>query len=360
MYATFFIFLILGGFLFSKAMGKPYLFMVVLFLLIIIGFRSPETGSDTESYIRAFERMGGMRFGELQYELQRSREPLYTFLTWLCRSLTSSYVFYLFVCALFPCVAIYYILRDELKYPKDYMVAILCLFALGLFAFFVAGIRQTAAISLVFLGYRYLKKIDISFSLRPYLTGNALKFALCIAMALMFHNSSLLFLLALPFLKLKIRWWVLPVVVSLFFVGSFFKIGFIVQIAAVLFADRFATYGTVYESSQSINGFVMQFILFLICFFQYVKLREKDRTNTYLFNLVLAGMVCQSFSGMLYEMSRAAYYFSIFFLILVPRAMKEYPSSMRQLIYPGFSLLLLVYLFALATAQLPPYSSSLF
>ncbi len=361
MYAAFFTFLIFGGLFAPKSLGKIYLFWVMLLLLLIMGFRSELVGSDTLSYLAYFESMSNISLQGVEDTFAKAlREPLYYFTTWGLRQITSSTILYLFFWALFPCVSVYCILRDELTTPKDYMVAILCLFSLGFFAFFVAGIRQTAAIALVFLSYRYLQDIDISLNPFSYFKGKSLKFALCLLLAFWCHNSAILILGALPFLKVKVRWWYLPIVVMLFFVGQFFSIGFIAQVAAYVFGDTYSAYGTEYESSQSINGFIMQFILFLMCFLRYPQLRDRDRTNITLFNLVLVGMVLQSFSGMLAEMWRAAFYFSIFFLILVPRAIREYPQPLRSLIYPSFACLLIIYLFFLASAQLPPYTSSIF
>lgn len=92
------------------------------------------------------------------------------------------------------------------------------------------------------------------------------------------------------------------------------KIGFLVEMSALFFDDRFASYGTVYESSQSINAFLMQFIMFTICYFKRKELISKDRRNGYLFNIMVVGLIFQSMSGMIYEMARMAFYFQYLLL----------------------------------------------
>lgn len=287
------------------------------------------------------------------------KEPVYTFLTWLIGQYSSSQTFYLCFWALFPCVALYYTFRDELSTSTDYLIAYLCFFGLGLYAFFVAGIRQTAAMSLVLLSYQSFKHLNISLKIKDYWNFDALKVIIYLLIAYNIHNSVLLFIPILFFMKLKIRWWYIVVAVGLCFISSFIKIDVIVNIALMFFGDRFDAYGVTYESSQSIYTFLIQLILFIICFIQKDKLCTENRTNTYLFNIVMAGLLFQSLSGLLYEMARVSFYFSIFFLILVPRAIKAYPTEFKMPMYWSFGIAFLVYLFFLSESSLPEYSSAI-
>ncbi|KAA5476062.1 EpsG family protein [Bacteroides caccae] len=359
-YILFFTYLIFGTIAFGNKNNSSYLRWAMIFLAGIIGLRSTEVGVDTSGYVENFKEFSSFTFDQLLVRLKDAKEPLYVLGTWLVGCIFNSSVAFIVFWGAFPCVAIYYALKYEVKLAKGQLVSILCLFALGLFAFFVAGIRQTAAISVVLLAYRCLTKEEILWKLSFLKSKQFLSFCLLMLIAYNIHNSSLLFILAVPLLKIRVSWWYFPIVISLFFIGSFMKIGFLTEMASLFFDDRFVSYGTTYESSQSINAFIMQLILFTICYVKHEALVKRDARNGYLFNVLMVGLVFQSFSGMIYEMARVAFYFSIFAIILVPKAIDEYAPSQKVLLYVGFTVFVLIYLFFLSSGSLPEYNSALF
>lgn len=356
-YILFFTYLICGATALGNRNSSSYLRWTMIFLTAIIGLRSTEVGVDTFSYIEDFIFFSHLTFDQLLIRLKDAKEPLYVLGTWLVGCIFNSSVAFTMFWGAFPCVAIYYALKNEVKLAKGQLISILCLFALGLFAFFVAGIRQTAAISVVLFAYRYLTKEEISWKISFLKSKQFLSFCLLMLIGYNIHNSSLLFLLAIPLLKFRVSWWYFPFVISLFFIGRFMRIGFLTEMASLFFDDRFASYGTTYESSQSINAFIMQFILFTICYVKREALVKRDVRNGYLFNVLMVGLVFQSFSGMIYEMARVAFYFSIFAIILVPKAIEEYIPSEKKLLYVGFTIFVLIYLFFLSSTSLPEYAS---
>lgn len=360
-YTIFFTILILG--MFAKNSGKDsrkYLCLMMTFLLLIFALRDVSVGADTLGYTEDFQRFTHMSFAEVWHFAFTTKEPLYVLLSWIPSLLSTNYTVFLLTWALFPVCSLYNVLKMELHDSTDYMIAILVLFLLGLFAFYVAGIRQTAALSLVlFAGSKYLKT-PIKLSIKSIIKATVVyKFAAFMAFAYMIHNSSVLFLLAIPFLFVKVRWWYVLLAFGLFFVGKYIKTDQIVLLSKLFFEDRFATYGTVYESSQSLSAFIMQLILFVACFLVKDKLIKKDVQNNFFFNMLFLGLVFQSLSEMMAEMARISFYFSMFAMILVPRAFREYPSNNKKLIYPGFVVVCLYYLFFLTGSNLPEYHSVL-
>ena len=358
-YILFFAYLIFGAIAFGDKNSSSYLRWAMIFLAVIIGLRSTEVGVDTFGYVENFKEISSFTFDQLLIGLKDAKEPLYVLGTWLVGCIFNSSVAFTIFWGAFPCVAIYYVVKHDVKLVKGQLVSILCLFALGLFAFFVAGIRQTAAISVVLLAYRCLTKKEISWKLLFLKSKQFLFFCLLMLIAYNIHNSSLLFLLTIPLLKFRVSWWYFPFVTSLFFISSFMKIEFLTKMTSLFFDDRFASYGTTYESSQSINAFIMQLILFTICYVKREALTKRNVRNGYLFNILIVGLVFQSFSGMIYEMARVAFYFSIFAIILVPKAIEEYKPGQKKLLYVGFTVSVLIYLFFLSSANLPAYSSVL-
>ena len=360
-YIIFFFILILGTLVTkSRKESVCYLFMIMTLLLIIIGLRDVSVGTDTLSYTEDFMKFSHMSFSEMWKFAFTAKEPLYVIISWIPSLLSTNYTCFLLVWALFPVCSLYKVFKSELQDSKDFFIAILVFFLLGLFAFYVAGIRQAAALSLIFFaGAKYLREYNMK-DIKSAIKGKAIYcFVIIIGLAYLIHNSSILFLLAIPLVFLKVRWWYLLLVFGLFFIGKYVQIDQVVLLSKLFFEDRFATYGTVYESSQNISALKMQIILFLICFMVKDKLVRRDTQNNFFFNLLLVGLVFQSLSELMAEMARISFYFSMFAMILVPRAFKEYSTNYRKFIYFGFSVVCLYYLFFLTGSNLPKYHSAL-
>lgn len=357
-YTFYFAILIIGALLPKiKTNGKYYLFVVMTILLAIIGFRDTSVGTDTLGYTEDYFRFAQMSFSEMWAYAFTTHEPLYVIISWWPSIFSLSYSAFLLTWALFPIVSLYKVFKEELEDRVEVMIAMIVFFILGLFAFYVAGIRQTAALSLVFMSAKYLNNIQWR-GIRLFIRDkNVWSFLIILVGAYMIHNSSILFILAIPCLFFRVRWWYLLLVFGLFFIGKYVQIDQIVKLSKFFFEDRFASYGTSYESSQNSSAFFMQVVLFLICFAVKGKLVKHNPHNNFYFNMMFLGMVIQSLSGMLAEMARISFYFCMFGMVLVPRALKEYTGNTKVFLYAGFVITCLYYLFFLTGSNLPEYHS---
>jgi len=359
-YSLFFAFLIIGAlFIKGRAMSHRFLVIVMSLFFAIIGFRDVTVGADTLSYTKDFTGFAQMTFAQIWSYAMSYKEPLYVIISWLPSIITDDYILFLLIWAFFPSFSLFKIFKYELDNSKDYLIAIVVLFIIGLFAFFVAGIRQTAALSIILISYRYLSKIPTTSIRILFLSSYLYKFLLLVFIAFLFHNSSILFLIALPFINLKIMWWYIIVVVALFFIGNFISLDYIVGLSTLFFGERFEIYGTIYESSQNNTAFLIQILIFLICFVNKDKLLQRNPQNRYLFNLLFIGLFFQSMSGMLAEMSRVSFYFCIFSIILIPRSIKEFRGTRQMLVYISFLISSLFYLFVVSGSSMPEYHSSI-
>lgn len=361
-YVLFFGVLVLGGIITKDRNRVFYLFSVCLLFFLIIGLRGKTVGADTVSYIDDFKSTSMLDYEGLVKELNSSVEPLYTIITWLISRFSNSYTVYLLTWALFPAIAIFSFLRRESYRSVEILFAFISIFLLGLFAFFVAGIRQTAAISVVMISLRYLKYLHISEILHFYKDSNFFKFFICIAIAYSLHNSAVIFILLYFIKDIKVRWFYLFIPIGLYIFSSTLQLDQITILTKFLFQDRFVQYGAdYYESSVNISAFIMQSIIFMICFFKKKSLIEQDASNAMLFNMAVFGLVFQSMAGMIAEMFRVSFYFSIAYIILLPRALRLYASSIfREMVYVLFAIVSFVYLFFLSSSNLPEYKSVLF
>ena len=359
-YALYFILLTFGGIIARKRTeSNVYLLVIMTLLLAIIGLRDASVGVDTVSYIEDYGNIARLSFSEMLDLAFKTSEPLYVIVSWIPSILSLNYTAYLILWALFPVISLYKVFKRELQDGSDYFIAIIVFFLLGLFAFYIAGIRQTAALSVILLGSKFLTNISLRGFRSLFFDKNIYLFLLTIGIAFLIHNSSIIFILAIPCLLFKVRWWYVLLVVCVFFIGQVIHIDQIVILSNFLFDDRFANYGTTYESSQSVSALIMQVILFLICFCVKSKLIKQNAQNNILFNLMLLGIVFQSLSGMMAEMARVSFFFAMFAMILVPRSLKHYPTNFRKIVYIGFVAFSLFYLFYLSGSNLPPYNSVL-
>lgn len=344
----------MGLFLENKK-NLSYLGFILFLLFIIIGFRDSSVGTDTLSYIVDFKHYAKFSLPEMWNYAWKWKEPMYVIISWIPSIFSTSYTGFLLVWALFPVVSLYVTLKRELENPKDYVIALIAFFILGFFAFYVTGIRQTASLSLILLGYQYLKRIRKDRIKDILLNRNLLLFLLLLSTAYLIHNSSIIFLIALPFLFVKVGWWYLILVVGLFSIDKMVGMEQLTVLSALIFEDRFSTYGTTYESSQNLSAFIMQLILFLICFVNKNKLMLQDCDNIFLINLVFLGLVFQSMSEMMAEMARISFFFGMFYLILLPRLFKLIPKPISNLSYFTFVIVGIIYLFCLSSSNLPVY-----
>ena len=112
-------------------------------------------------------------------------------------------------------------------------------------------------------------------------SGKHFQVCLFVVLAYMVHNSSILFLIAITFLFIKVRRWYSILVLGFFFIGKHIHIDQLVVLSKFFFEERFATYGTVCESSQNTSALIMQCILFFICFALKDQLGKSNGQNNF-------------------------------------------------------------------------------
>lgn len=359
-YILFFSILALGALLNNRKSSRQFLLFVSFLLFLIIGLRSTSVGPDTPGYVEDFLHLSSLSTSQVLNLVHESSEPLYWIVSWLPSLISNSYVLYLLVWALFPAAAIYKLFAKELDNAKDYLFAFIVFFIIGLYAFFVAGIRQTAALSLILIAYPYFSGMHWKNVKSFYRDRNYIVFLIYMISAYLIHNSSVLFLIAFAGKMIKPKWWYIFLLVGALYLGLNVKIDQLTMITGFLFEDRFSQYGTTYVSELSMSGFYMQCILFMICYLKRKKLIELNKENAFLLNMMLLGIVFQSMTGSIAEMYRVSFFFSMFGMVLLPRAMALYrKTAYGTMINISFVILTMVYLFWLAGSSLPKYSSSI-
>ena len=294
---------------------KIYLICACVIFYILLAFRDITVGVDTRGYCKSFEKIRELKFGEREYG--------YTLLTYFIRLVSHHHRALLIVTSLFFPVCFYHYLKEEKGTCFSVFLSLIIVMAIEVFVFAFAGIRQTIALSLIMLSYKYLLK------------GKVVQFSLLILLASTFHLSALIFLIAYLFRKIKLGIWHLVLFVSMFLLGSFAPKAVIDFIGETFFAESYGQYGTQYESSISYTMLLLQSGLLMISVFYY-KAIKKDSENVVLFNTAFLMLCFQVLTPVIAEFFRVAYYFSIALCLLIPRTIVKIPDTgSRNLVVYG-------------------------
>lgn len=182
------------------------------------------------------------------------------------------------------------------------------------FSYFL--LRQVVALSiLIAWAYPALEKKHL------------LKFISIVAIAMTFHTTAVVFLIAYPlarFVKFSRRW--IIVIVGIAFAGMLIPQG-VFQLISFLDVShtllQYTTLGIYTKADGDTNfGVVIQLLILLYCATGYKQLVSKDNNNNVLLHLVGLGMIFESWSTIVVEFYRVAMYFSIYGCILLPNRIK--------------------------------------
>lgn len=320
----------------QKTVRVQFLFFVMLALWLLIGMRDESYGRDTLSYILSFRDATSFKGGD-------SVEPGFQLLEYVIRSITDNYHVFLMCSSLVISVSMYKIMKRYFTYSYQIIAAICIYVLLGILAFDMAAIRQAIAVSIGILSFMYASD------------GKWKQFLICVALAYTFHNSSFVLLALYPLRYLNTKKY------GVIGVAVVFLIGFIAPTTVVPFLqtylpmeDRFAAYGTVYESSQNYTGFFLQLILVVVAYLKRDQIELDQKTKNMFFNAAYIGLAIQSLTGTLAELYRVSFYFCIFDMILIPMALMTFKGPQARTIRICFIMGALFYIFVLSGGGVLP------
>jgi len=303
----------------------------------IAALRYRTVGSDTDIYVRAFERLSEAPV--LQAATYYEKDPFF----WICLSvigkITQNYTWLFIVVAALFCGAITYYIY---KYSTDLCLSFIILLSLNLYQFSLTGMRQTIAMAFIILALIFLREDKI------------VKSIIFIVIASLFHSSALVILIIVLLRKIKIpikMLWCLPFCGILVFV---FNTPIALKLIKLV-EERG------YEVEELGNGVTMAFVIFClfvlcICFAQsYKKVDEKYMQNYWLaFGAVFFEMLVPTQSIFF----RIAFYFLLVFVTLLPNVVNsiinvKYRGVIRLGLYVLLSVQYLV--FTIGSCNIIPY-----
>lgn len=328
-----FIFILLYWYYINKSDKKAvtrYDVVITVFFILLMGLRSEFIYSDTYGYYLNFKQLEFMSVEEIvaywpkdsfYYILNHYIHPIigHNFSVWLC------------LIALVYMVPLSIIVK---RYSPNPMWSWICFIFLGLMMFVMAGLRQTLAMGFILIAF--LKLMD----------GSKKFFFVFVAIAYLFHGTSLICLIMYPLSKLKfngtmIKWYFITFLVMLL-------MGETVLTDVISFIgendERYIGYGeNLYGSNYT---YLIQQALLVVPSLYFLRDRYNERKIGFFLHLCMIAFILVSLSPVIAEMFRMSMYFSWANMIVFPMAM--YEASRRESaipeIYLSFFIIYLIFI----------------
>lgn len=287
---------------------KVFVVIAGTLLFLIASFRSIYFGADIIGYISKYEYLSNedLYLYWSNFISGEGKDPFFYLLAKVISIFGANYQVWL---SILSGIFIYTVSKLIYKYSEEPYISFVALISLGYFLFSLTGLRQTLALSILLLSYKFLKERML------------LKFICMVILAALFHSSALIFLIAYPLANMKIGInHILSILISLvlavFFPGKIKEVLMIVS-----WSDQMQNYVDS-DTVLTMSGFIIQLCIYAFCLFYRKSILKSDMKDVVLYNLLLLGLIFQSLSIVIAEFFRISMFFSVFSIILIPKALK--------------------------------------
>lgn len=309
---------------------KVFVVFSMCFIFAISALRSIYFGPDVLGYVSKYISLSSVNITTLWKEFidGAGKDPIFYLFSKMISMLGANYQIWLAIISGIFCIACFKLID---RYSNEPYLSIVALFALGYLYFSFTGLRQTIALSIVILSYKYLRE------------RRFLPFAALVLFSSLFHSSAIIFLVAYFIQNIKIGWKQVIGISVAFILANFFN----EQIHSFLYSlnitDNYSYY-IQYGTTASNLVFFVHLFIYLFCLFYKKEVLKADPKNLSLYNLLFLGLIFQSFSVVIAEAFRISMYFNIFSIILIPKAIsKERSSEIKIIIYLIVFVMLITY-----------------
>ena len=280
--------------------------IAILPVFVLMAFKAPTVGSDTPNYIRMYEMIADTTWYLDEYG---GIEPGYNLFQRALHLISADPQTLMIGVAVVVAIALFY-------FFKEYKYACFALYfftSLGFLSFALSGLRQTLAIAIGMLAYRYIKGRKI------------VPFFLVTLLAFTFHRSALFIIPAYFIANQQLKAKNVSMVFFLILLVFFFADKLLLTVADIMSYDK---YGVEYTA----NGYQF-FLLVLLVTIVVIKNRDKiikfNASNLYVLNINFLSMAM----WIIRLASRTAERVSFYFLPYTAAVMSEYiatcPKSTR-------------------------------
>lgn len=316
-----------------------YCFIICAILVLLAAFRSNHVGTDTLSYRQDYLSL--QRFNTFADLLRRHSVDYigYYGLSKLFQLMNMPVeVWFGFIEAIY----LYALMLLVNRFSKDKIFSLLVFITTGLFAFSMAGLKQTLAAS--FMMYSFILFID-----KRYLLAIPL-----IILTYYTHPAALIFLFVFPaYLLRNSRYLVAFCLISCIAI-YFYSTTFIATMIDLLDNAHFQAYN-VSESDYSYVTFIFYVTITLLCFMSYRNYKNnKQGSSKFIMGLSMLACGLQMLAGVSPSLFRLANMYVPFMMILLPNtsfyATQDNKKGLR------FILMGCIIFYFLYTGRNSPYS----
>ncbi len=301
-------------------LNNRYGIILCLYLFVIASLRSPFTGNDTLGYYSIYKDIVINNYS-IKYYLSEMitgiiKNMYQDFMMWNLTSKICSYVIkspqvWLSInagCFLFT---IHFFIK---KYSDNAILSWVYFSFIYIFTFCLQGLRQTMAMNCIILSFMSLDRKE----------KYPIRYLFWIALAYLFHQSSIIFLISYPltFIKKVPKYSILIILIICLcvYLSNIFNI-----FIPLINATRFGVY-LAEEEGLSLSGWIVLYLFYIYNYCCRLIYRNNDNDkkteeiHCLWLNLTAIGVILQSFVCIVAEFFRLAHYFCIFNLLLLPKS----------------------------------------
>lgn len=286
---------------------KIFVILMTLQFILINGLRHFSVGVDSVVYYWRFEDAANVNSIKELLNLNRF-EPGYTILQGLIGFLTDNYAVFFMVISIIIFIPLSIFIY---KYSENYFLSFFSYIVLRLFDFSMNGVRQSIAMSIALLSFKYALEKQLK------------KFLIVVFIATLFHYSALIILPV--YLLVNIT----PKIKHLYLIGITYIIfylskGFIANLLSELYYAYDPSFMREYEPSGiGMTGLFILGIAVLGAIIHDPFNQKSGKKTNALFYITIASFFIHSISTYSYLFKRLNYYYLIFIIIYIPELFKE-------------------------------------
>lgn len=282
---------------------KFALYAMIALYIFIFTFESVNSNGDMQGYRDAY--LSFEYSNSLLSSISDKKDPFYYILNYVFYKMGFGFYWWHTFIGIFFSFSLFNLLK---RYSSNVYVSFIVSLSLGSFGFMLSALRQILAISVIMFAFRYIEEKKL------------VKFVALTLFASLFHSTAIVFLLAYPLYRIKLKVKTLIVMV----------VGMVVMIplarpVIVFLLPRIGAHEMYYEylnsdTTLSIAGTIISAFILLFC---VVFLLQNKKASKYqgLCNLAVVSLFFRLMSNVFFaEMFRLSLYFSIFDMIMIAEA----------------------------------------
>ena len=289
--------------------GKIVAVIGMSILFVLSALRAEEVGIDVQNYLNMYKTVAKYNWTSLVDFISANsdnfKDTVYYYTGWLFSRFFDNEQWWLVAIALFYSIVVGRLIYKESKQPA---ISIVMLVSLGFYYFSMTGLRQTIAMSILILGYPFLKE------------RRFIPFAILVFIASRYHLSAFVFFAVYPIANKKLGIYHVIIATVALVVFYAFKDWLLEFLNNILGGERFENYTSGNASQLTMSGFAIQTSCFGFALYYYKRMIADNERYLVLYNLSFIGWVFQLFSSFIAEFFRVSMLFSIFNIILIANA----------------------------------------